>query len=105
MRFGALEHQMFEKMRDAGFAWRIVGRAIAIPDHMCHDRRAVIFDDDDFQAIAELCLRNRRAGWFALHLRRGVQIDALPRRKKFTKSHSIHRFLGHDPARSCDKTK
>ncbi len=46
----ALEHQMFEKMRDAGFADRIVGRAIAIPDHMGDDRRAMIRDHDDVRA-------------------------------------------------------
>ena len=69
---GALEHQMFEEMRDAGLARRIVGGAVAIPNHMRHDRRAVIRDDDDIQAICELCLRNRRPRRFALRLRRMI---------------------------------
>ena len=53
MGFGALEHQMFEKMRDARFARRIVGRAVAIPHHMRDDGRAAIGNDDDAQPIVE----------------------------------------------------
>ncbi len=52
----ALEHQMFEEMRDAGFARRIVGRAVAIPDHMGDDRRAMIRDHHDVHAVVELRL-------------------------------------------------
>src|ERR1700704_2065808 len=81
---------MFEEMRDAGLARRIVGGAVAIPNHMRHDRRAAIWDDDDIQAICELCLRNRRPRRFALRLRRRVY--SLPHRRGFTKGHSSHRF-------------
>ena len=49
----ALEHQMLEEMRDAGLAGRLVGRADLVPDHVGHDRRAVIGDDDDLHAVAE----------------------------------------------------
>ena len=53
MLAGALEHQMFEKMRKAGFAGRLVGGADLVPDHLGNDRRAVIRDHHDLQAIAE----------------------------------------------------
>ena len=60
---------------------RIVGRAIAIPDHMRHDGRPVVLDDDDLETVGELCMRDRRTGGFAVRVRRGVQKDAVPRRK------------------------
>ena len=47
---GALEHQMFEEMRETGFARRLVGGADFVPDHMGDDRRAMIGNDDDLQA-------------------------------------------------------
>ena len=49
----ALEHQMFEEMRDAGFAGRLVGAADLVPDHVGDDRGAVIRDDDDLHAVVE----------------------------------------------------
>ena len=51
---GALEHQMFEEMRQPGFARRLVGGADLVPDHVGDDRRAMIGDDDDFKAVVEL---------------------------------------------------
>ena len=50
---GALEHQMFEKMREARFAGRLVGGADLVPDHLRDHRRAVIRDHHDLQAIGE----------------------------------------------------
>ena len=40
-------------MGDAGLSRRFVGRADPVPDHMDDRRGAVIFDDDDFQAIVQ----------------------------------------------------
>ena len=48
---GALEHQMLEEMGDAGGARRLVGGADLVPDHLGHDRRAMIGDDQDLQAV------------------------------------------------------
>ncbi len=58
--FGALEHQMFEEMGDAGFAQWIVGRAVAVPDHVGDDGRAAVGDDDDVEAVGEPRLRRWR---------------------------------------------
>ena len=49
----SLEHQMLKKMRDAGFADRIICRAIAIPHHMRDNRCAVIGNNDDFEPVME----------------------------------------------------
>ena len=49
----ALEHQMFEEMGKPGFPRRLVGRADLVPEHMRCDRRAVIRNDDDFQAVRQ----------------------------------------------------
>ena len=64
MGFRALEHEMLEEMRDTRFpAWLIRG-AGPIPDHMGHDRRAVIGDHDDIEPIgeAEFADRDRPLG-------------------------------------------
>ena len=53
MLAGALEHQMFEEMREPGFAWRLVGRADLVPDHLRDDGRAVIGDHHHLQAVVE----------------------------------------------------
>ena len=50
---GALEHQMFEEMRQPGFARRLVGGADLVPDHVGDDRRAVIGHHDDFKAVRQ----------------------------------------------------
>ena len=62
---GALEHQMFEEMRDAGLARRLVGGADLVPDHVGDDRRAPVRHDDDLEAVGE-----REVG--DVRLRRGV---------------------------------
>ena len=49
----ALEHQMFEEMRDAGLAGRLVGAADLVPDHVRDERRAMVGNDDDFHAVVE----------------------------------------------------
>jgi hypothetical protein len=53
MALGALEHQVFEEMRDAGSADRIVGRAVLVPDHVGHDRHAPVGDDDHLEPVVE----------------------------------------------------
>jgi hypothetical protein len=50
---GALEHQVLEKMRQAGFAGRLVGGADLVPDHLGDDGGAVIRDHHNLQAVAE----------------------------------------------------
>ena len=50
---GALEHQMFEEMGDAGRSrWLIRGPDL-VPDHVGHDRRAPVRHHDDFQPVGE----------------------------------------------------
>ncbi len=49
----AFEHEMFEKVREAGAAFGFVRRADHIPDHMRDDGRAVAGDDDEGQAIGQ----------------------------------------------------
>ena len=49
----ALEHQMFEEVRQSRFTWRLVGGADLVPDHLRDDGRAVIRDHDDLQAVVE----------------------------------------------------
>ena len=68
---GALEHQMFEEMREPRFARRLVGGADLVPDHVRDDRRAVIRDHHDLQAVVE-----REAGG-TLRGHRGLGENAL----------------------------
>ena len=62
MALRAFEHEMFEEMGDAGFARRIVGRAVAVPDHVGDDRRAMIGNDDDVEAVRKREIRHLRRG-------------------------------------------
>jgi hypothetical protein len=62
VRFGALEHQVFEEMRDARLARRIVGRAVLVPDHVGDDRRAVVGDHHDLHAVFKPGVRDCRSG-------------------------------------------
>ncbi len=57
---GALEHQMFEEVRQAGLARRLVGGADLVPDHVGDDRRAMIGDHNDFKTVIELEIGDRR---------------------------------------------
>ena len=50
---GALEHQVFEEMREAGFARRLVGGADLVPDHVGDDRRAVVGNDDQLEPVRQ----------------------------------------------------
>ncbi len=52
-RFGALEHQVFQVMREPGLARHLVGRPDPVPHHLHHDRRAVILDHHRLQAVVE----------------------------------------------------
>ena len=49
----ALEHQVFEQMRDARQAARLIAGADLVPDLRDHHRGAVILADQDFQTIIE----------------------------------------------------
>ena len=49
----ALEHQMLQKMRDARVSRWFIRRADAIPDHMDHNRGAMIFDHDNLQPVRQ----------------------------------------------------
>jgi len=51
--FGSVEHDMFEQMRIAGLAFRLVGGTDAIPDRDRHDGCLAICMDENFQAIVE----------------------------------------------------
>ena len=62
MGLRALEHQMFEEMGDARLAHRIVRRAVAVPDHMGDDRRAMVGNDDDLEAVFESEMGDLRGG-------------------------------------------
>ena len=51
---GALEHQMFQKMRNAGFAGHLICGPCAVPHHVGHNRRAVVFDHHNVQPVFKL---------------------------------------------------
>ena len=74
-RLGAAEHQMLEEMRGARFADDLVGGADLVPDHLRHDRRAMIGDDDDLQPVRQReALRVEELG-----LRRPGHAGTMPR--------------------------
>ena len=50
-RLGALEHHVLERVGNAGGAIELVERTGAVPDHVRHRRRPVIFAHDQPQAI------------------------------------------------------
>ena len=50
---GPLEHQMFEEMRDARLARRLVGRTNPVPDHVGDRRGGVILDHHDIEPVVE----------------------------------------------------
>ena len=50
----ALEHQMLEEMGDAGLADRIVGRAVAVPDHVRDDGHAAVGHDHHLESVVEI---------------------------------------------------
>lgn len=49
-----LEHHVFQQVRHARCPVGFVHAADAVPDHMHHRRRAVVFLDDDAQTVVEL---------------------------------------------------
>jgi hypothetical protein len=59
---GGLEHQMLEKVGDAGMAPGFIGRPDPVPDHMGHDRGAVVLDDNYFHAIVQPEIAHGRFG-------------------------------------------
>ncbi len=54
----AAEHHVLQAVREAGLARRLVERAEAVPDRGLHDRRRVVLDHDDAQAVGERALRD-----------------------------------------------
>ena len=48
-----LEHQMLEKVSDAGHTRRFISRASAIPDHVRNHRRPVVGHDDHLHPVLE----------------------------------------------------
>ena len=71
MGLGALEHQVFEEMGDARLADRIVGRAVAIPDHVGDDRGAMVGDDHDLEAVGQGEMGDLGGGgWAVIAIRR-----------------------------------
>ena len=44
---------MFEEMREARLAGRLVGGADPVPEHVGHDRRAMVGNDHDLEAVGE----------------------------------------------------
>jgi hypothetical protein len=50
----ALEHEVLEEVRQAGLAWRFVGRSHPVPKHVRDHRRSMVGDQDDLHAIREL---------------------------------------------------
>src|SRR3712207_3633755 len=72
MLLRALEHEMFEEMRDTGLADRIVRRTVAVPHHVGHDRNAVIRDHHDVEAVVQGEGRQIRAAAFRPPERGGV---------------------------------
>ncbi len=50
---GALEHQMFEEMREAGFARGLVGGADPVPQHVGHHRRPMVGNHHDLEAVGK----------------------------------------------------
>jgi hypothetical protein len=54
MLLRALEHQMLEKVGEARFAGRLVGRADLVPDHLRYHRGAVVGDHHDLHAVGQL---------------------------------------------------
>jgi hypothetical protein len=53
MALRALEHQVFEEMRDAGLAERIIRRSVPVPDHVGYDRRAAVRDHHHVETVVE----------------------------------------------------
>ncbi len=53
MLLGALEHQVFEEVRNARLADRIVSRTVAIPHHVRDDGSAMIRDHHDIETVVE----------------------------------------------------
>ena len=51
--FRALEHEVFEEMRDARAPGLLIGGADLVPDHLGDDRCAVVGYDDDLHAVVE----------------------------------------------------
>ena len=63
----ALEHQMFEEVGEARLSGRFVGSADAIPDHVGHDRRAMIGDRQNLHAVGKTeALQGARYGTVAV---------------------------------------
>jgi hypothetical protein len=58
--FRAFEHQVFEQVREAGTVLRLGAHADLVDDAEAHHRRAVVFADDDGQAVVQRLHRDRQ---------------------------------------------
>ena len=69
---GPLEHQVLEEVGDARLAERIIGRAVAIPDHVGDDGSPVIGDHHHVEAVVEGEGRHLRSARLGTPERRGL---------------------------------
>jgi hypothetical protein len=59
---GALEHQVFEEVREAGIPRRLVCGTHLVPDHVGDHRRPVVGDDHQFEAVGKDVVADIGAG-------------------------------------------
>ena len=96
---GRLEHQMLEEMGDARDALGLVGGADLVPDHVGDDRRAVIGDHHDLQAVGELELT--RAGPSLHGEMASMRVSVHVKRQQNARSSSDHMILGGESSRAA----
>ena len=81
---------MFEEMREAGFARRLVGGADFVPDHVGDDRRAMIGDHDDFKPVRQGEIGNvRPGGWRARAQAKAAPGEREQRAAGFSTTHHL----------------
>ena len=80
----ALEQEMLEKVGDAGLALRLIGRAYLVPHHVGDDGRAMVGNDDDLHAVAELERLN-------------IDVECSRRGKRSTDAQTRHRCFHRLP--------
>ena len=78
MALGALEHQVFKEVGDAGFAWWVVGRAVAVPHHVSDDGSAMIGNDHDVEAVGQGEIHDVRRGRRGRRHRGPIETDEVP---------------------------
>ena len=53
MGLGSLEHEMFQEMRDPRLPDRVIGRSVAVPDHVGDHGRPMIRDNHEGETVVE----------------------------------------------------